>query len=167
MHMRFSLLSAALFVGLLVTMPPVLAQAPEILYEKAPWAIAKVSDFGVTTCQARVLRDGRQLFQVVGMSDLAFIGVAAQGWTFAKHSGWLTLKVGVSAIRMDGALYDGNFVRVAAKVEAIYNIMLMINRPGDLEVLGEDDALLATFPFTGMAEAMEVWKTCVDGLPKE
>jgi hypothetical protein len=144
---------------------PAIAQA-EILYEKSPWAVAKVTDMGMVTCQARVLADSRHLFQVVGLPDLGFIGVAAQDWNFEKHNGWLTLKVGISASKMDGALYEGNFVRIAAKVDAIYNIMLMINRPGDLEVLGESDELLATFPFTGMTEAMEVWKTCVDDLSK-
>lgn len=149
---------------LLVT--PAVAQAPEILYDKAPWAVARVSDSGITTCQARIVPDGRHLFQVVGMADLAFIGVGAQDWHFDRHNGWLTLKVGISASKMNGALYDGNFVRIAAKVDAIYNIMLMINRPADLEVLGENDQLLATFPFKGMPEAMQVWKTCVDGLAK-
>lgn len=125
------------------------AATPEMLYEKAPWAVARVTDLGFTTCQARVLTDGSHLFQVVGTPDLAFIGVGAQDWNFARHNGWLTLKVGISASKMDGALYDGNFVRIAAKVEAIYGIMLMINRPGDLDVLDENDKLLATFPFTG------------------
>lgn len=151
---------------LLASVSPAVAQA-EILYEKTPWAVAKVTDSGITTCQARVLPDSSHLFQVVGVSGLAFIGVGAQEWHFAKHSGWLTLKVGISASKMDGALYDGNFVRIAAKVEAIYDIMLMINRPGDLEVLDENGKLLATFPFTGMKEAIEAWKACADGLPKQ
>jgi hypothetical protein len=138
-----------------------------MLYEKAPWAVAKVVEPGLTTCQARILANGSGQFQVVGTSGLAFIVVGARNWNFARHNGWLTLKVGISASKMNGALYDGNSVGIAAKVDAIYGIMQMINRPGDLEVLDENEALLATFPFTGMAEAMDVWKACIDGLPME
>jgi hypothetical protein len=150
---------------LLALVSPAASETPVMLYEKAPWAVAKVVESGLTTCQARILSDGSRLFQVVGTSGLAFIGVGAQAWNFPRHNGWLTLKVGISASKMNGALYDGNFVRIAAPVDAIYGIMQTVNRPGDLEVLGDNDVLLATFPFGGMVEAMEVWRACIDGLP--
>jgi hypothetical protein len=161
--MRFGPLSI-LVATLLMLAEPAFADPPEVLYDEAPWAVARVTDFDMATCQARIISSEGRVFKVIGTPDRAFITVGAIGWHFVKHSGWLTLKVAPSAAKLDGALYEGNYVGISSTVEVIYDIMLIINRPGDLEVLDDKEALLATFPFTGMTKAMKVWKACIDDL---
>lgn len=144
--------------------PAFAENAPTILYAKAPWVVFRIMDPRGPRCDAQIKTDSG-LFEVIAIPGFATITVEGNDWKFDEHEGSLTLKVGISAIILKGALYRENFVAIGSNAKAVYLLIQMINRPGELEVRGDENKLLGTFPFEGMPKALEVWKACADGLP--
>ena len=63
------------------------------------------------------------------------------------------------------AVYEGLAVQSASNAKAIYLLMGMLGE--NVETLNvKDDHLktIASFPASGMARALEVWKACADKL---
>ena len=156
---------AAAIIAVAVIAAPAFGQSPPtILYAKAPWVVFRIMDPQGSRCDAQIKTE-RGLFQVVAIPGFATITVEDRDWKFAQHEGSLTLKVGISAIILKGALYRQDYVAIGSNAKAIYLLIQMINRPGELEIRGDENRPLATFPFDGMPKALEVWKACADGLP--
>lgn len=136
----------------------------QVLYEHKPWLVWREST-NPPICAARVLGSD-SMFQLMGAKQGAGISIARVGWHFSPHKGGLLLKVDDAGMgTASDAIYDGQVVKLWGATEVIYVIMHGIDVPGgtQMEVLGDDRKVIATFDITGFDAALKAWKTCVDG----
>jgi len=136
------------------------------LYEHAPWAVLRFDNPSGSMCLAGVATP-EKTFSVFATKNGSAINVSMPAWRFTEHKGSMMLKVDDSGMGALNAIYSGNAGRIVGPKELIYVIMRGLDVPGsgDLEVLGEDNKVIATFDITGVGAALKVWKDCADGLP--
>ena len=164
---------APLLFGLFVLLPAVPAAAAattvprpandevKVLYQKWPWSVFLGSTVPRRDAQALI---ADQLFDPCAMMDFAIINVEAKDWSFTPHAAMLHL-VADSGPGFGGtAVYARNFVQIRTTPKALPLMLEMLGKDvAMLEVKDDKLHVLATFPVMGMADALEVWKTCVAG----
>jgi hypothetical protein len=145
--------------------PAVPAGAPEILYNNAPWVVFRIADAQRPVCMAQVPLEAGKLFQFVGFGKMnAVISAQAPEWVFSKHQALVRFSADGTSFALGGAHYDQTMIMLPGPVDALYSVMRSINDADELSVSDENSKLLGTFPITGMAEALRLWKDCTDKL---
>jgi hypothetical protein len=141
------------------------ADKPVVLYEHAPWGVIRVGNPDAPMCIAGVGNQAQAL-TLYGMKKGSAIDVTKPEWNFTEHRGSMVLRVDDSGLGAGNAWYTGHAARIVGAKEVIYMIMSGMDVPGDgkLDVLGEDNKVIATFDITGVGAALKAWKECVDAL---
>lgn len=165
--MRLAHLIAALLIILPLAASAAHGASPdaagmEVLYDTPPWVVFRNPQGPV--CDARVLTADR-LFELSAIKDGAIINIAGKEWNFPSHVAMVNIVAGEGSGFGMSALYDGFSVHSLSNAKALYLLMGTLgSNVGTLNIKDDKLQLLASFPVTGMEEALEAWKACADKL---